>query len=73
MTLESLTLSEVKNLLKDMQENVPEQFDPDCDIFYLALHLENDGTLSGDIHQSIGDGRLWLSIDKIVVDSDSVT
>lgn len=74
MTLGRLTLSEIKKLLQDLQENVPKQFDPMNDIFYLSLCVESDGTFSGSVNQSLDDGddRLWLSIYSVVIDEGSV-
>ena len=75
MTLGRLTLSEIKKLLQDMQDNVPDKFDPLNDIFYLSLFLENDGSFSGNINQSLNDedDRLWLSIHNVVIDETSLT
>lgn len=74
MNLERLTLSEIKKLLQDLQDNIPKQFDPMNDVFYLSLYVESDGSFSGNIHQSLDDNkdRLWLSLYNVVIDEGSV-
>ena len=67
LTLSEITLYEAMQLCEDLEDNI----DDSCNIFYLALFKESD-YYAGTIYQSLAGNssqdKMWVSFDKIIVE-----
>ena len=68
LTIAEIKLSEVKTLLKDLEDNCNSL----NDLFSLNLFLESDGSWSGNVYQFISSNeeKLWVSFDKVIIDTE---
>ena len=67
LTLSEITLHEAMQLCEDLGDNI----DDSCNIFYLALFKESDyyaGTILQSLAGNSSQDKMWVSFDKIIVE-----